>query len=107
MARRGALPRPSQTLGSGVGVQDLKLSGLLHYRSERGTGRLSAVFAKQRWSGEPRNTVPRECSEVVWADPSGPPADCLGKTSTARFRGVGYLSADRSPAQVLVPGSGP
>lgn len=71
-ACRGA----SQSLGIGVGVQDLELSGLLHYRSERGAGRLCVVFATQRWSGEPRNTAPREYSEVVWADPGGPPADC-------------------------------
>ncbi|MFD4924204.1 hypothetical protein ACFWNE_23290 [Streptomyces goshikiensis] len=70
----------SRTLGIGVGVQDLALSGLLHYRSERGAGRLCAVFATQRWSGEPRNTAPRERSEVVWADPGGLPADCRALT---------------------------
>ncbi|WP_159047357.1 NUDIX domain-containing protein [Streptomyces sp. XY332] len=71
-ACRGA----SQALGIGVGVQDIELSGLLHYCSERGAGRLCVVFATQRWSGEPGNSAPCEYSEVVWADPGGPPADC-------------------------------
>ncbi|MFF3013803.1 NUDIX domain-containing protein [Streptomyces sp. NPDC057939] len=70
-ACRGA----GQLLGIRVGVQDVELSGLLHYRSERGAGRVCAVFATQRWSGEPRNTELREYSEVVWADPGGLPAD--------------------------------
>ncbi|MEV6681200.1 NUDIX domain-containing protein [Streptomyces erythrochromogenes] len=75
-ACRGA----SRTLGIRVGVQDIELSGLLHYRSEQGAGRLCAVFATQRWSGEPRNTAPDRFSEVVWADPGGPPADCRALT---------------------------
>ncbi|MFI5987621.1 NUDIX domain-containing protein [Streptomyces sp. NPDC051555] len=75
-ACRGA----SQALGIRVGVQDVELSGLLHYRSEQGAGRLCAVFATQRWSGEPRNTAPHRFSEVVWADPGGPPADCRALT---------------------------
>lgn len=65
-----------QALGIRVGVQDIELSGLLHYRSEQGAGRLCAVFTTQRWSGEPRNAAPHKHSEVVWADPGGPPADC-------------------------------
>ncbi|MFF5781837.1 NUDIX domain-containing protein [Streptomyces virginiae] len=75
-ACRGA----SRTLGIRVGVQDIELSGLLHYRSEQGAGRLCAVFATQRWSGVPRNTAPDRYSEVVWADPGGPPADCRALT---------------------------
>ncbi|MER6444071.1 NUDIX domain-containing protein [Streptomyces venezuelae] len=75
-ACRGA----SRTLGIRVGVHDIELSGLLHYRSEQGAGRLCAVFATQRWSGEPRNTAPDRFSEVVWADPGGPPADCRALT---------------------------
>nr|WSX47589.1 hypothetical protein OG409_00495 [Streptomyces sp. NBC_00974]WSX54267.1 hypothetical protein OG409_38420 [Streptomyces sp. NBC_00974] len=44
----------AQALGMRAGGQDIKLSGLLHYRSERGAGRFLAVFATQRWSGEPQ-----------------------------------------------------
>ncbi|MER7761831.1 NUDIX domain-containing protein [Streptomyces sp. NPDC097619] len=75
-ACRGAL----RTLGIRVRVQDIELSGLLHYRSEQGAGRLCAVFATQRWSGEPHNTAPDRFSEVVWADPGEPPADCRALT---------------------------
>ncbi|MFI5986838.1 NUDIX domain-containing protein [Streptomyces sp. NPDC051555] len=71
-ACRGA----TRTLGILPGVPDIELSGLVHYRSEHGAGRLAAVFATQRWSGDPRNCAPKEYSEVVWADPGGPPADC-------------------------------
>ncbi|MFJ3841951.1 NUDIX domain-containing protein [Streptomyces sp. NPDC090054] len=71
-ACRGA----AQALGIRVAVQDIELSGLLHYRSEMGAGRLCAVFTTQHWSGEPRNTAARDYNEVVWADPGGPPADC-------------------------------
>ncbi|MEU3904102.1 NUDIX domain-containing protein [Streptomyces goshikiensis] len=71
-ACRGA----AQMLGITVGVQDIELSGLLHYRSARGAGRLCAVFTTQRWSGEPQITARRDDREVVWADPGGPPADC-------------------------------
>ncbi|MFE3558733.1 NUDIX domain-containing protein [Streptomyces sp. NPDC059193] len=75
-ACRGA----AHTLGIRVEVQDIELSGLLHYRSEQGAGRLCAVFATQRRSGEPRNSAPHRFSEVVWADPGGPPADCRALT---------------------------
>ncbi|MFD3556842.1 NUDIX domain-containing protein [Streptomyces goshikiensis] len=103
-ACRGA----SQTLGIGVGVQDLELSGLLHYRSERGAGRLCAVFATQRWSGEPRNTAPREYSEMVWADPGGPPADCRPLTHGVLNQYVAgtLYSAIAMPAATTAPADG-
>ncbi|MBT2459584.1 NUDIX domain-containing protein [Streptomyces sp. ISL-86] len=71
-----ACRQASHALGIQVDVQDIELSGLLHYRSEQGAGRLCTVFATQHWSGEPRNAAPLKHSEVVWADPGGPPADC-------------------------------
>ncbi|MFE9846589.1 NUDIX hydrolase [Streptomyces goshikiensis] len=78
-----------QILGIQVGVQDLELSGLLHYRSEDGAGRLCIVFATQRWSGQPRTTAALEYGEVVWVDPGGPPADCRPLTHAALNQYVG------------------
>ncbi|MEV6582275.1 NUDIX domain-containing protein [Streptomyces sp. NPDC051582] len=92
----------SQTLGIQVGVQDLELSGLLHYRSEGGAGRLCVVFATQRWCGEPRTTPALEYGEVVWVDPGGPPADCRPLTHAALNQYVGGTLY----AAVAMPGAG-
>lgn len=84
-ACRGA----SRTLGIRLGVQDVEFSGLLHYRSDQGAGRMCAVFTAQRWSGEPRNCAPGQYSEVVWADPGGPPGDCRPLTHAVLNQYVG------------------
>ncbi|MCF3180207.1 NUDIX domain-containing protein [Streptomyces polychromogenes] len=98
-----ACRRASQILGIQVGVQDLEFSGLLHYRSEDGAGRLCIVFATQRWSGEPRTSAALEHGEVVWVDPGGPPADCRPLTHAALNQYVGGTLY----ATVAMPEAGP
>lgn len=104
-ACRGA----SRTLGIRLEVQDVELSGLLHYRSEQGAGRLCAVFAAQRWSGDPRNCAPGEYSEVVWADPGGPPADCRPLTHAVlnQYLSGALYGALAMPAAPTTAGTGP
>lgn len=104
-ACRGA----SHTLGIRLDVQDIELSGLLHYRSERGAGRLCVVFAAQRWSGDPRNCAPGEYSEVVWADPGGPPADCRPLTHAVLNQYVSgtLYGALAMPVTPTTTGTGP
>ncbi|MCY0932098.1 NUDIX domain-containing protein [Streptomyces sp. H27-H1] len=77
-----ACRQAAQMLGIQVGTHDVELSGIVHHRDEAGAGRVCIVFSTQRWAGAPYNAAACRYSEVVWADPGGPPADCRPLTHT-------------------------
>ncbi|MFJ7589542.1 NUDIX domain-containing protein [Streptomyces sp. NPDC097617] len=71
-----ACRQAAHMLGIQVGAHDVELSGVVHHRDKAGAGRVCIVFSTQDWAGDPYNADGRRHSEVVWADPGGPPPDC-------------------------------
>ncbi|MEU5425881.1 NUDIX domain-containing protein [Streptomyces olivoreticuli] len=77
----GAIREAAEEVGVGVDVADVSFAHLIHHRSPEGEARLGTAFLAQRWSGTPCNREPRKHSELVWADPATPPADCVAYTA--------------------------
>ncbi|MEU8579337.1 NUDIX hydrolase [Streptomyces abikoensis] len=77
----GALREVTEEVGVTIAPPDLEFCHAIHHRSPEGEGRMGMVFTAQRWSGEPSICEPEKCSQMVWADPARPPADCVPYTA--------------------------
>ncbi|MEU5418263.1 NUDIX domain-containing protein [Streptomyces sp. NPDC020667] len=96
----GALRETAEEVGVTVTPSDLEFCHLIHHRNPDGEARLGVVFTARRWTGRPSIREPEKCSQLVWADPARPPADCVPYTAAVlkRFCAGDPLSEHGWPA---------
>ncbi|MGW1196515.1 NUDIX domain-containing protein [Streptomyces sp. NPDC002536] len=96
----GALREVDEEIGVTIARRDLEFCHAIHHRNPRGEGRMGMVFTTQRWAGEPSIREPEKCSQLVWADPARPPADCVPYTAAVleRFCAGDLMSEHGRPA---------
>lgn len=103
----GARREAQEECGVTIRAGDLEFCHLIDHRSPEGMQRLGVAFTARRWSGEPYNREPHKHSQLLWADPAYPPADCVPYTAAllaqftrgARYSTDGYPQpADHLPA---------
>ncbi|MDJ1137358.1 NUDIX domain-containing protein [Streptomyces iconiensis] len=94
--REGALREAYEEVGVTIAPGDLEFCHLIDHRNPEGCQRLGVAFTAQRWSGRPYNREPHRHSQLVWAEPARPPADCVPYTSAllTRFAEGALLSTD-------------
>ncbi|WP_205519173.1 NUDIX hydrolase [Streptomyces olivoreticuli] len=91
---QGALREVAEEVGVTIAPADLEFWHVIHHRSPEGEGRMGMVFTAQHWTGTPSIREPEKCSQLVWADPARPPADCVPYTAAIlkQFCGGALLS---------------
>ncbi|MEV5510708.1 NUDIX hydrolase [Streptomyces orinoci] len=96
----GALREVAEEVGVTIARRDLEFCHAIHHRSPESEGRMGMVFTAQRWAGQPSIREPDKCSQLVWAEPTQPPADCMPYTAAVlkQFCGGGLLSEHGWPA---------
>lgn len=77
-ADMAAAREAKEEVGITIRQQDLRLVHLTHRVAEEGSHeRLDLTFETTMWQGEPVNAEPHKCDELLWADPSNPPAKTI------------------------------
>ncbi|PKV84237.1 NUDIX domain-containing protein [Streptomyces sp. TLI_146] len=97
----GARREVREEVGVHIDPGDLELCCAAHLQIEDLERRLVFLFTTQRWSGDPHNAEPDRHTELVWADPGEPPADCH-PVSTALLE---HFVAGSLRANITVPAS--
>ncbi|MEV5010606.1 NUDIX domain-containing protein [Streptomyces sp. NPDC055692] len=72
----GAVRELAEETGILIAADRLEFCQLVHLHAADGERVIGVVFLAREWEGEPYNREPDTHSELVWADPASPPADC-------------------------------
>lgn len=72
----GAARELAEETGIMIAPDRLDFCQLVHLHAADGERVTGVVFLARAWEREPYNREPGTHSELVWADPASPPADC-------------------------------
>lgn len=106
----GAIRETHEEVGIQLDPSHLQLAHVLHYRSPEGQSRIGFYFTATGWQGQPTNSEPDKCAQLVWADPTNPPPNTVAYTSLAlaqinqqsRFSITGWRMDGANPAPLEV-----
>ncbi|WP_327352763.1 methyltransferase, FxLD system [Streptomyces sp. NBC_01304] len=78
-----ALREVYEEVGVEVDEDALAFVHVVHHRNGDEEPRIGFFFLAESWRGEPVNREPHKCAQLLWADPTSPPANTVPYTAAA------------------------
>lgn len=78
-----AIREAAEEIAVVIDPADLRCAHVMHRAPDSGPDRVGFFFIVDRWTGEPVNSEPDRCSELVWVDPAALPSDVIAYPAAA------------------------
>ena len=79
----GAIRVAAEEVGVELSEGLLDFVHVVHHRNGDEEARIGFFFLAGSWRGQPINREPHKCAQLLWADPTDPPANTVPYTAAA------------------------
>lgn len=73
----GAIREAAEEVGVELDEAALDFVHVVHHRNGSEKARIGFFFLADNWRGQPINREPHKCAQLLWADPTDPPANTV------------------------------